>query len=74
MQISTAPRFLGIVSEGRKEASDSAVISAGKPMQLVGEQGPVKIVSEQWAAVGVVEPAARVRKLLDTVNSQLGAK
>jgi hypothetical protein len=55
--------FLGIISQGRKEANP--LIAGGKTIEMEGPTGPVALLSEQWIGIGVVEPAQRVKELLD---------
>lgn len=54
--------FLGLVSQGRKEANP--LYAGDKIITMPGPKGPVALVSEQWVGIGVVEPAAKVRELL----------
>lgn len=61
------PAFLGIVSQGRREPTP--VSAAGKHVEMQGPQGPVKLVSEGWIGVGVIEPAARVLRLLTAAKA-----
>ena len=62
-------KFLGIISEGRKE--ENPLVADGKQIDLQGPQGAVKIVSQQWVGIGVVEPASRVNQLLEHVAEQI---
>lgn len=54
--------FLGIISQGRKEANP--LYAGDRTIEMQGPKGPVKVVSEQWVGVGVVEPASKVKELL----------
>ncbi len=54
--------FLGIISQGGKEANP--LFAGGRAIEMKGPKGPVAIVSEQWVGIGVVEPAERVKELL----------
>lgn len=56
------PSFLGIVSQGRRQAVP--LTAGGKEIELQGPAGPMKIVSEDWIGVGIVEPASKVLELL----------
>lgn len=65
--------FLGIVSQGRKEANP--LYAGGKTIEIQGPKGTVALVSEQWIGIGVVEPAAKVKELLvDSYEYIKGAK
>jgi S1-C subfamily serine protease len=64
--------FLGIVSQGRKEVSP--LYAGGKAIEMLGPQGSIKLVTEQWVGVGVVEPASRVRELLDSAYKIISGK
>lgn len=54
--------FLGIISQGRKEANP--LYAGDKAIEMQGPKGTVAVVSEQWVGIGVVEPAERVKELL----------
>jgi hypothetical protein len=62
-QIGGALSFLGIVSQGRRQPMP--LTAGGKPIELQGPAGPTALVSESWMGIGVVEPASRVRRLLE---------
>ncbi len=66
------PAFLGIVSQGRREATP--VSAGGKQVEMQGPQGAVKVVSEEWIGIGVIEPATRVLQLLNAAKSASGMK
>lgn len=51
--------FLGIISQGRKQPT--ALSAGGKRVEFQGQA----IVSESWMGIGLVEPASRVRRLLE---------
>jgi hypothetical protein len=62
-QIGGAFSFLGIVSQGRRQ--QTPLTAGGKPIELQGPAGLTAMVSESWMGIGVVEPASRVRRLLE---------
>ncbi|MFH0810301.1 MAG: serine protease [Pseudomonadota bacterium] len=55
-------RFLGIVSEGRVEARPINI--NGQPVVVNTPEGPVKIESQDFMGIGVIEPVSRVLELL----------
>ncbi len=57
--------FLGIISQGRTAVNP--LRAAGRQVELQGPAGPTAVLSEQWVGIGVVEPAERVRELLEQV-------
>lgn len=66
------PAFVGIVSQGRREATP--VSAGGKHVEMQGPEGSVKMVSEGWIGVGVIEPANRVLQLLNAARSASAPK
>jgi len=61
--------FLGIVSQGRK--LQMPLVATERKIEISEPTGPISLVAEQWIGVGVVEPAERVRELLDAVMKAL---
>ena len=56
-------RFLGIVSQGRKEFGTVAM--DGRPVEFRSPDGRAHpMLSSSWIGVGVVEPAAKVKRLI----------
>jgi S1-C subfamily serine protease len=68
-QIGGAFSFLGIVSEGRRQPTPVTV--GGNPIQAQGPAGQTFVMSESWMGIGVVEPASRVRRLLEIAAKQV---
>jgi hypothetical protein len=61
--------FLGIVSEGRFEGT--AVVIGGKPIEAQTPNGKQKAASLQWIGIGVIEPASRVKELLELAHKKV---
>jgi len=65
-EVGTIPRFLGIVSEGRTEQMPLTV--DGKEIEIQGPAGKAAIVAGQHIGVAVIEPAAKVRELIELIK------
>jgi len=60
-------RLLGIVTEGPRQSVP--LTAEGKSIEVTGPSGPIKVVSEDWIGIGVVEPASRVRAVLEAARA-----
>lgn len=65
--IGGAIKFLGIITQGRLESVP--LLAEGKSIEIPGPSGPMKVVSQDWIGIGVVEPASRVQEVLEAARS-----
>jgi hypothetical protein len=64
--VGAKPAFLGIVSQGRTEAMP--LTAGGKKIEITTPAGPENVVAGQFIGVAVIEPAVRVRELIDRLR------
>jgi hypothetical protein len=56
--------FLGIVTQTKGQYFPVLEKNGNEPIKIIGEKGPIEIVSPHLVGIGLVEPASRVRELL----------
>jgi hypothetical protein len=63
------PAFVGVVSQGRRQATP--VSAGGKPVEIPGEKGALPVFSEEWIGIGVVEPASKVVEVIAAARAAI---